>query len=96
MTLEFDSFWDKIVTKANELEVENTKLPRKVVKPLRFRDSAKENVPPNEKDYFENIYNEAFQNVTKAWVRTLNLWVQIFFTMETRGGDNGVLNCCNS
>ena len=52
MTLEFDSFWDKIVTKANELEVENTKLPRKVVKPLRFRDFADdttENAPTTKK-----------------------------------------------
>ena len=75
MTLEFDSVWDKIVTKANELEVENTKLPRKVVKPLRFRDFADdttENAPTTEKEYFENIYIEAFQNVTECLTKRFN------------------------
>ena len=39
MKLEFDSFWDKIVTKANELGVEKPKLPRRIVKPLKLRES---------------------------------------------------------
>ena len=56
-------------------KVENPKLPRKIVKPLRFRDSADyttKNTPTTEKEYFENIYNEAFKNVTECLTKRFN------------------------
>ena len=56
-------------------KVENPKLARKIVKPLRFCDSADyttKNTPTTEKEYFENIYTEAFKNVTECLTKRFN------------------------
>ena len=68
LKLEFEKFWANVTASADELGVGKPRLKRKAQPPLRFQN---ENLivapgPSTAKDYYEEIYLDAFENIIKC------------------------------
>jgi hypothetical protein len=73
LKLEFESFWNDTVAKAEKIDIEEPKLPRQARKPFRFRVPGQtEEISENVKEHYSKIYNEAFENVINCLEERFN------------------------